>query len=72
MKINNDGTVIEIVAEEGKTLTQLHIENEDDRIFGKVFCLGKYDTPDNYTEWSDEEAMNFDMERESRKKDEEN
>lgn len=59
---------IEIFAEDGFVLTQANLENEDDRVFGKYFCLGKNDRPENYTEWSEADAEAFEA---AHKKDEE-
>ena len=68
MKINRNEYFVELVADEGKILTQANLENEDDRMFGGVMCLGKNDSEENYTEWLVEDADAFEAEREARRK----
>ena len=71
MKVNSNEFYVEILADEGMALTQKSIENEDDRMFSEMFCLGKYDSPDNYIEWEKDKAEAFEAERELRRQEEE-
>ena len=50
-----DETTRRLTPSDGLWPTQKTLVNEADRIFSQLMFLGIDDTPDNYTEWTDEQ-----------------
>ena len=63
---------IVLTAEPGFYLTQVKAVELQDRIFSKKLYLGKYDSPENYTEITDSEAEKLIEEQDKLKITEEN
>ena len=57
-----DETTRRLTPDEGLWLTQKTLANEDERIFSQLMFLGINDTPDNYTEWTEEQKEQWERE----------